>query len=420
MPTQGRRCEAHQAETRLACAKCGAAICPQCLVRIEVGLRCGECAVPAGPPVGTGSRRRYAIPVGLASIVLLVGVVAVVLTGESGSEQSFAGDGEEAPASAPSSASPVGDWTTFEVPAALRARAGLAVDGDGAAWTASPGGVARFDGRERTVYTAEDGLAYPEATAVATGDDGTVWAATVDHATESDGSSAVGLSRLDGERWTSWTTGDGLPAAVVTSLLVADDGAVWAGTRRAGGEPEGAQGGVWRFDGEQWTSWTTRNGLASNDVEDVAVDDSGTVWAATDRGVSRFDGSDWVTYTTTDGLAHNEVSAVVVGPAGAVWAGTNDGLSRFDGDGWASDPTALNLNEPLANGLVSHLATGPDDIWASALVPSGTGLSRFDGQEWTGLNEGLNIAVFELSVGDEGTVWVGTSSSGLARLDRPG
>lgn len=418
MTSQGRRCEAHQVETRLACAKCGAAICPQCLVRIEVGLRCGECAVPARPPTGTGSRRRYAIPVSLGSLVLLVGVVAVVLAGESGSEQSFAGDGDGPPVSAPSSDSPVGDWTTFEAPAELRPRAGLAVDGDGAAWTASSGGVARFDGRERTVFTAEDGLAYPEATAVATGDDGTVWAATVDRTSEPEGPSAVGLSRLDGEQWTSWTTGDGLPVAVVTSLLVADDGVVWAGTRGVGGEPEGAQGGVWRFDGEQWTSWTTRDGLASNDVEDVAVDDSGTVWAAADRGVSRFDGSDWVTYTANDGLADNEVSAVVVGPAGAVWAGTNGGISRFDGDGWISDPTALNLNEPLAHGLTSHLATGPNEIWASALVPSGAGLSRFDGQEWTGINEGLNVDVFELAVGDDGTVWVGTSSSGLARLDR--
>lgn len=303
----------------------------------------------------------------LATVALLAGIVAVVVAGESGSEQSLTGDGEEAPASAPSEASPVGDWTTFEAPAELRPRAGLAVDGDGAAWTASPGGVARFDGRERTVYTAEDGLAYPEATTVATGDDGTVWAATVDHASEPDGTSAVGLSRLDGE---------------------------------------------------QWTSLTTRDGLASNDVEDVAVDDSGTVWAATDRGVSRFDGSDWVTYTANDGLAGNEVSAVVVGPAGAVWAGTNDGIYRFDGDGWISDPTALNLNEPLAHGLTSHLATGPNEIWASALVPSGAGLSRFDGQEWTGINEGLNIDVFELAVGDDGTVWVGTSSSCLARLDR--
>lgn len=419
MSSRGRRCEAHQVETRLACAKCDAAVCPRCLVRTEVGLRCRECVVPARPPTRTRPRRRYTIAASLASLLLLAGIVAVVVAGESGSEQRLAGDVDGASGSVPSEASPVGDWATFEPPAELRPRAGLAVDGDGAAWSASPGGVARFDGRERTVYTAEDGLAYPEATTVATGDDGTVWAATVGPTSEPDGASAVGLSRLSGEQWASWTTDDGLPAAVVTSLAVADDGTVWAGTRPAEDDPEGAQGGVWRFDGTRWTSWTVRDGLASHDVEDVAVDEVGTVWAATERGVSRFDGSDWATYTTNDGLADNEVSAVVVGPAGAVWAGTYDGIARFDGDEWISEPTALNLTEPLAHGLVSHLATGPDEMWARALAPSGTGLSRFDGQEWTDIDESLNTDVFEVAVGDHGTVWVGTSSSGLARLDRP-
>lgn len=51
--------------------------------------------------------------------------------------------------------------------------------------------------------------------------------------------------------------------------------------------------------------------------------------------------------------------------------------------------------------------------------PFGTGLSRFDDKEWTGINEGLNTDVFEVAVAGDGTVWVGTSFSGPARLDRP-
>ncbi len=35
-------CEAHGNATRLTCADCGTPICPQCLVKTEVGLKCAE------------------------------------------------------------------------------------------------------------------------------------------------------------------------------------------------------------------------------------------------------------------------------------------------------------------------------------------------------------------------------------------
>jgi ligand-binding sensor domain-containing protein len=55
----------------------------------------------------------------------------------------------------------------------------------------------------------------------------------------------------------------------------------------------------------------------------------GAVWFGTTGGASRFDGETWTTYTTADGLAHDQVNAIAIGPDGAVWFGTSGGVSRY-------------------------------------------------------------------------------------------
>lgn len=51
------------------------------------------------------------------------------------------------------------------------------------------------------------------------------------------------------------------------------------------------------------------------------------------QGLSAFDGQHWTTYTTTDGLAANEVRALTTDRDGTVIAGTKAGLSVFEPDG---------------------------------------------------------------------------------------
>ena len=51
--------------------------------------------------------------------------------------------------------------------------------------------------------------------------------------------------------------------------------------------------GLYRERDERWTHYSTKNGLASNTVAFLLSHNDGTVWAATDKGISRFDGTDW-------------------------------------------------------------------------------------------------------------------------------
>lgn len=70
------RCDADDVETRLTCAHCGTPICPRCMVRTAVGLRCRDCAAPAKP--------RQRVRRGRAIVMVaggLVAAAAVVLAG---------------------------------------------------------------------------------------------------------------------------------------------------------------------------------------------------------------------------------------------------------------------------------------------------------------------------------------------------
>ncbi len=74
-------CPAHGVPTRLRCAGCERPICPDCQVRTEVGLKCGDCAA-----VATGTRRARRLGTGglVVGALLVVGAVgAAVVLGRS-------------------------------------------------------------------------------------------------------------------------------------------------------------------------------------------------------------------------------------------------------------------------------------------------------------------------------------------------
>ena len=163
-----------------------------------------------------------------------------------------------------------------------------------------------------------------------------------------------GISMFDGEHWRSWThkeglgadNADNLPISLNTGLgtrsrhdlnvlvdgepsynpnyvfcvTVAADNKVWAGTWG---------GGVSRYDGNKWTSYTTHDGLAGNIVFSMAQAPDGAMWFGTNNGVSRFDGKKWLNLTRRDGLFGDSVYAVAVTPGGEVWVGTKQGVARI-------------------------------------------------------------------------------------------
>src|SRR4030042_2294090 len=87
----------------------------------------------------------------------------------------------------------------------------------------------------------------------------------------------------------------------VNGLLIKDND-LWCATT----------GGVVRLNtlDDTYLTYTTHDGLVSNNVNDVAKDDEGNLWFATSAGVSCYNGDSWETFTEEAGLIDNYVNAV--------------------------------------------------------------------------------------------------------------
>jgi hypothetical protein len=65
--------------------------------------------------------------------------------------------------------------------------------------------------------------------------------------------------------------------------------------------------------------YTVKEGLPSNSVYRTILDDRGFLWVATENGIARFDGKKFESYTTVDGLTDNEVVDLFMDSSKTIW-----------------------------------------------------------------------------------------------------
>lgn len=132
------------------------------------------------------------------------------------------------------------------------------------------------------------------------------------------------------------------------------------------------------------------------------------------------------TYGIDDGLPSATISDLAIDEAGHVWAATDDGLARFDGVGfrvWRFDPTDPasirgNVVQTLLVDREDRLWVGVEDGGLSMMDRHRAGFDHFDA---SGDDTGLRTPhVFALAEAPDGAIWVGTYDGGLHRIDPSG
>ena len=250
-------------------------------------------------------------------------------------------------------------WTTFTEADGLRnsSTAFLFQDRDENLWVGADAGYTRFDGRRWTAFSAKDGFPDTRPRSIYQDREGNLWFAT-----------NGGVSRYDPGQaaFTAFTTADGLAHKDVRSVYQDAEGYYWYthGGRRGvsrynpststfaffGPEDglmnsgahysriiEDRNGNLWfgpsRYDGQNFTTFTTQDGLASNDVRINIVDRSGKYWMAHGwAGATRYDGRAFEVFTQEDGLSGDDVRSVFQDQQGHIWFGIGGGgATRYDG-----------------------------------------------------------------------------------------
>lgn len=278
-------------------------------------------------------------------------------------------------------------------------------DSAGRMWVGTwGGGLARYAHGEWRVFTRRHGLASDAVTCVRQDAHGTVWAATdaglnrFDDSTDRfvpaglTGMSILnihfdreqhlwagcwratrtggGLHRFDGRRWHTFSKKDGLPSLEVLKVFEDSRGRIWVGTYEHG---RGAGVGCW--DGASWQRFTRRDGLLDNCVYSMFEDPEGRMWFGTLNGISLYEAGRWRRLTTRDGLVHDRVYAMLIDADDTMWFGTEGGVSSFDGTTWESFTREDALVENLVRTIVQ---TRDGDLWFGTYpyAPARGGISR--------------------------------------------
>ncbi len=105
------------------------------------------------------------------------------------------------------------------------------------------------------------------------------------------------------------------------------------------------------------------DGLPSNRVYQVLLDQEGMIWVATEQGVARFDGYQFQTFTTSDGLATNDVFEMWEDSQGRIWLNSHaNEINVIQGERILSFPT---LNDGPVNHLQGLYEDGEGSIWCT-------------------------------------------------------
>lgn len=200
---------------------------------------------------------------------------------------------------------------------------------------------------------------------------------------------------------------DGLAYQVVRDTAQTPDGIVWLATWG---------GGLSRFDGIQWRAYTEKDGLASNFVRALFVDERGGLWIGTASGINYFDGKRWITYSakTVPFLKNDSVYSIYRQKNGVIWFGMSKGyLYSYDSSKEENQRWSL-VGSPdfFRSEAIRGFAESPDGaIWIAW-----NGISRFDGNAWETFWDGEST-VFSVIAAQNGSLWI-SKENALYRYEK--
>jgi ligand-binding sensor domain-containing protein len=209
--------------------------------------------------------------------------------------------------------------------------------------------------------------------------------------------------------WKTFTKNDGLPANKAYCVRI-DGDRVLVGT----------SGGLGVYENGEWSTYTKEDGLGHNGV--LAIDVSkltGDVWLATLGGLTRWSGGRFDTFTQLNSGLANDVIYSVICDGKDVWAATGGGAGHYNTftDEWE---IYMERNAPMHEPWTYGVCAGDDKIWIAAwgggVIEYNTKTKKF--RDYIDPDSQMELDVFpddgivhDITTGvsyDEGILWVAT------------
>jgi len=187
-------------------------------------------------------------------------------------------------------------------------------------------GAYRWDGRRWKHFGAREGLGAPRVHKIRKDREGRLWFLGLGIGYED--AEQPGAYLYTNGHFERWGTNEGLINGRVYGFAESAGGAYWFATK----------GGLARFRRGTWTQWTRNAGLLGrNDrIFTLAIDSTDRVWFSDQsNGLAYVDKNDEVHFlTTSDGLISDGIWDLEVDQDGTLWISTNGGLCSYRNGLW--------------------------------------------------------------------------------------
>lgn len=218
------------------------------------------------------------------------------------------------------------------------------------------------------------------------------------------GTNGGGLVRFDGKYFSSFTKKEGLSNIIILSIMIDKSGCIWVGTNG---------GGVCKYDGKYFTNFKKQDGLINDVVPEIYQDKSGNIWFGTHEGLSKYDGKTFTNFSEKQGLSGNVVFSILEDDTENLWiASEHSGLCYFNGISFTIYKDSKDWKN---NEIYSLYKDKKGIIWFG----SNGGLCFYDGNFFSKyLNPLLNnINIYSITQDDFNNIWLATDGKGLFRFD---
>lgn len=145
-----------------------------------------------------------------------------------------------------------------------------------------------------------------------------------------------GVCYFNGKSYT-WYTEKGLTIGAIRNMFQDKAGNIWFASNG---------GGVIKFNGKSFINFSEEKAMSRNlstafledesqllnRVWSITEDNNGNIWFGTvDEGAWRYDGKNFSNFSTKDGLCSNRILTIYKDKSGILWFGTDSCVSKFDG-----------------------------------------------------------------------------------------
>jgi ligand-binding sensor domain-containing protein/serine phosphatase RsbU (regulator of sigma subunit) len=219
-----------------------------------------------------------------------------------------------------------------------------------------------------------------------------------------------GIVKYNGIEFSPFTTQNNLSSNEITAITQDSLGIIWVGNKN---------GSICTFDGETFTPFNPEEGLGTSEISDFLVTKSHTIWFSTfGEGVYYWGGKNRkriYNINADDGLLDNYTYSIVQGDKANIYIATDKGICVYDTIK-CSIVDSITMSDGLPDNIVKHLCFTPDKKLWIAMEDGGICNYDVETKKFHIISDWMYGSINNFVIVNSTEFWVSTKHSGIVRI----